>query len=108
QEIEAIVLQQVRELLCNKPMLSRWMQEAGHASRIETGLARAEDALRLLGASGSPSQDIRAIIRMAVRRIDLASNRMCIAVDRSAVVSWLANIASPPAAGDAGLHIVDQ
>lgn len=83
------------------------MQKEGCASRIEAGLARAGDKLRPLEATGLLSQNVRAIIRMGVRCVDLASNRIRIAIDRSAVATWLASTALPPVASDADLHIVD-
>jgi len=107
-EIEAIILQQIRMLLANKPMLSGWMQEAGHATRIEAGLARAGDASRLLETAAASPKETHAIIRMVIRRIDLASNHIRIAIDRSAIVNWLVGAVShSAAASDAELHIID-
>ena len=107
-EIEAIVLQQIRELLCDRTMLSCWMQEAGYAACIEAGLARAEEGLRLLEAASS-SRDMHGTIRMAIRRIDLADNRVRIAMDKDAIVNWLAGIAAETYGGVShpDLHIID-
>src|SRR5690606_19119503 len=99
-EIEAIILQQIQKLLADKPMLSGWLQEAGHATSIEMGLARAGEASRLLETTAS-STETHAIVRTVIRRIDLASDHIRIAFDKSSIANWLADIASHPAAGDA-------
>ncbi|MCO5157510.1 MAG: recombinase family protein [Aquamicrobium sp.] len=105
-EIEAIVLQHIRELLADRSMLSGWLQNAGHAASIELGLARAGEASCLLKATAS-SKETHAIIRTAIRRIDLASNRIRIAFDGTAIASWLAGAASQATASDADLHILN-
>lgn len=108
-EIEVITLQQIRTLLADKPMLAGWMQEAGHAAAcIEAGLARAEDAFRLLETIAASPKETHALIRTVIRRVGLASNHIRIAIDRSAIVNWLAGAAShPEATSDTNLHIVD-
>ena len=65
-EIEAIVLQQIKTLLADKPMLSGWMQEAGHAARIEAGLARAGEASRLLEMAAASPKETHALIRTVI------------------------------------------
>lgn len=106
-EIEAIILQQIQKLLADKPMLSGWLQEAGHATSIEMGLARAGEASRLLETTAS-STETHAIVRTVIRRIDLASDHIRIAFDRSSIANWLAaGTALQPDASGADLHIVD-
>lgn len=103
-EIEAIVLQQLRELLSDKPLLSRWLQEAGLAASTEHGMTKATQASGKLDIT--VSRDAHEIIRLAIRRIDLTSNRIRIGIDRSAVASWLAGTALHHAASDADLHTI--
>lgn len=105
-EIEAIILQQIQKLLADQPMLSGWLQEAGYAISIEMGLARAGEASRLLETTAS-STEMHAIVRIAIRRIDLASKYIRIAFYRGSIANWLADIESHPAASDVDLHIVD-
>lgn len=108
-EIEAIVLGQVRELLGNKAMLSGWMQAANHTARIEAGLAKVRQASAILQSTKSSSPDMRVIVRIMIRRIDLADNRIRITIDRNALADWLAggetNVSA--AADNADLHVID-
>lgn len=122
-EIETIVLGQLKKLLCNKALVSSWMQEACDPASIETGLAKAEEATGALDATILSSEDMRAILHMAVRRIDLAPNRIRIAIDMSAMTDWLMTTAKPadvhpaelqhsrssrlPGTADADHHIID-
>lgn len=107
-EIEAIILQQIRTLLANKPILSGWMQEAGHGTRIEAGLVRAGKASCLLKTAAASPKEKHALIRIVIRRIDLASNHIRITIDGSAIANWLAGAAShPKPTSNTDLHIVD-
>lgn len=122
-EIEALVIGQLKKLLRDKSLLSRWMHEVCDTASIEVGLAKAEDAASVLDATISSSEDMRAILHIAIRRIDLAADRIRIAIDMSAAANWLASAVEPadlhpaelqhsrksrlPAANDADHHIID-
>jgi DNA invertase Pin-like site-specific DNA recombinase len=122
-EIETIVIGQLKKLLCDKALMSSWMHEVCATASIEVGLAKAEDAASILDAIISSPEDMRAIIHMAIRRIDLAADRIRIAIDMSALADWLVSAVKPadlhpaelqhsrksrsPAANDADHHIID-
>ena len=100
-EIEAIVLNQLKLMLCDRATLSRWMHGAGYPHGIEAGLATAAERYRLLTESSEPHQ-LRELIAGLVRRIDIATDSIKLSVMRCAVVAWLVNMTptgSPTSAG---------
>nr|WP_295469288.1 recombinase family protein [Mesorhizobium sp.] len=102
-EIEAIVLNQLKLVLCDTAMLSRWMHEAGYPHGIEAGLTTAAERYRLLTEGSEPHQ-LREPIAGLVRRIDIATDSISLLVMRSAVVAWLVETTpagSPTNAGPA-------
>lgn len=92
-EIEAVVLEQLKNLLVDSVMLSGWMQEAGQTVRIDAGLEKAREAGRILTATASASPAIRTIVHMMVQRVDLARDRIRITFDRNTITHWLADAA---------------
>ncbi len=98
-EIEAIVLQQLKALLAETAMLSRWIHEAGYQHRMEAGLAMAAERSRLLTEGSDPHQ-LRELIARLLRRIDIASDSIKLSVVRTAVASWLMDVT--PAGDHAG------
>ena len=107
-EIEAIVLRQLKDIFRDQAQLSAWMQEASHPARIELGLLKAKQASDDIEAAASPSPDMRTIIHMAVRHINLTANLISLTIDRRAVANWLAG--APTTTDDDGsgdLHIVE-
>jgi len=101
-EIEAIVLGQLKLMLCDTAMLSRWMHEAGYPHGIEAGFATAAERYRLLTEGSEPNQ-LRELIAGLVRRIDIATDSIKLSVMRSAVVAWLVNMTPAGSATSAGL-----
>jgi len=124
-EIEAIVLHQLENLLVNRPLLSEWLQAAGQVPRIEVALEKAGRTSAALKATATNPEKARQIVRMAVRRISLSSDRIRILIDRRALANWLADTAPEHAMArgrtastssrtrrgsiesDADLHVVD-
>jgi site-specific DNA recombinase len=88
QELETIVVQTLKALLSNHPLLSRWMQEARNAQCIEAGLAKAVEECRLLAEQTEPDR-LRELIAKMLQRIDLAKDAVKLTVSRSTVVAWL-------------------
>jgi len=74
-------------------MLSAWMHEAGHAHRIEVGLAKARKGCGLLAEGTEPSR-LREVISRILRRIDLAKDAITLTTSRGAIVAWLIDTAS--------------
>lgn len=87
-EIEAIVLNQLKLMLCDTTMLSRWMHEAGCPHGIEAGLATAAERYRLLTEGSEPHQ-LREAIAGLVRRIDIANDTITLTISRPAVIACL-------------------
>lgn len=92
-EIEALVLEQLKNLLTDSVRLSGWMQEAGHTARINAGLEKAWETAHTLKTTASTSPAICTIVHMMVQRIDLARDRIRFTFDRNAITHWLADIA---------------
>ena len=90
-EIEAIVLCQLKRLLCDKAMLSQWMHEAGYPHGIEAGLAKAAERSCMLTEGWEPHQ-LRELIRRLVRRIDITNDSIRLTVSKTAVSAWLVNM----------------
>ncbi|KQZ12254.1 hypothetical protein ASD50_12845 [Mesorhizobium sp. Root552] len=99
-EIEPIVLWQLKELLADKPTLSKWMQTAGQAAYIEQAFTKAQEASNLLETAGRFSSNTREIVHMAIRRIGLAGDCIKIGIEKEAVANWLAGANLP--SGKAG------
>jgi len=124
-EVEAIVLYQLENLLADRTMLSEWLQAVGQVPRIEAALEKAGRTSAVLKATATNPEKVRQIVRMAVRRISLSSDRIRILIDRSALANWLADTAPEdatargrpastssrtrrgPIESDADLHVVD-
>ena len=92
--------QQLENIFRDQAQLSAWMQEAGHTARIEVGLLKAKQASGNIEAAAPPSPDIRAIIHLAVRRIDLTANCIRLTIDWRAVADWMAGAATATHNGD--------
>ena len=101
-EIEAIVLHQLENLLVNRPLLSEWLQAAGQVPRIEVALEKAGRTSAALKATATNPEKARQIVRMAMRRISLSSDRIRILIDRRAVANWLADTAPEDATAPGG------
>lgn len=97
-EIEAIVLQQLKDMLADSVLLSHWMVAAGQTCRVKAGLETTAQQLDVLQMSGSVSPDhLRAIIAKTIRRIELAKGHMRLFFDTAAITAWLTDAS---AAGD--------
>jgi len=107
-EIEAIVLSQLKLMLCDTAMLSRWMHEAGYPHGIEAGLATAAERYRLLTEGSEPHQ-LREPIAGLVRRIDITTDSIKLFIMRSAVVARLVETtpAGSPTSADLASGTVD-
>ena len=91
-EIEAVVLQQLAQLLVNKVRLAGWIEQAGQSARIEVGLdeaVRMSARLKASSSATSVSPKLREIICAMVHRIDLDAHRIRMTIDIASLVRWL-------------------
>jgi hypothetical protein len=94
-ELEAIVDQQIRQLLGDRTRLASWIEAIADAGKIPSILNAA--AARLAKCS---AEDTRVLIRQIVRRIALHSDRIETQVDTSRLLAVLGK--SEPVPGSTG------
>lgn len=91
-----VTAERIRDKVAASKKSRDWMQAAGQTASIEAGLAKAGNVASLVEATAPRSQnDIRAIIHLAIRRIDLAGDSLRFAIDKNALTDWLADPTMP-------------
>lgn len=92
----------------NKANLSTWMLAAGQGASIEAGMLKTRE-LSVALDDRSPPKRLRDMIHTFVKRVDLASDRIWIAIDKSTIVNATVGAAITTAAeGSADdKHIID-
>ncbi|MCO5065035.1 MAG: recombinase family protein [Rhizobiaceae bacterium] len=93
-EIESIALQELNKVLSDEVLLSEWMAATRRIDRIEPGLVKARQVGVALESAPASSKEVRTIIGVGIRRIDLAADRLCVAMDRNAITDWLMDLPS--------------
>lgn len=89
-EIEAIVISRVKELMIDTVLLSQWLQEEGLAiSQIEMALAKAAKLALDLKAGTLSVQNMRHILRVALKRIELDVRTIHLIFNKTTIASWL-------------------
>jgi DNA invertase Pin-like site-specific DNA recombinase len=88
RELEAIVIRQLRTLFEDRTTLSNWLQALKHVARIEAGLVKAAELSVALDDRAAPLR-LREMIHTFVRRTELASDRIRITIDKSAIATAL-------------------
>lgn len=106
KEVEEIVIWQLKALLSNTAMLSDWMQAAGLLEEVESALLKAREGIEALDDPTSQTRP-RDIIHRTVRRIDLASDRVRLTIDKDALIRWLAGVEATEDETDAAIHTID-
>lgn len=93
-ELERLVIRHAQELLRDRPLLARWVQEHASADLIEQGLAAAEE---MEAALRDEAEQRRHILATIFQRIVLSPARIRFVVRKQAVVQrLLSDSASAP------------
>jgi DNA invertase Pin-like site-specific DNA recombinase len=98
-ELEAIVDQQIRQLLGDQARLASWVNDKADAGKIEKTLEAARDRL-----AGLSKDDTRILISQIVRHVALHPDRIEVQIDTGGLLAWLdsgeADIGRPGWAAD--------